>query len=283
MRIPAELSHRHVWSSANARRLLLHVFSIGAAPVPERQHALSHGKPGANLVWTEAGEGELILDSRHFDLRPWRTFFLYGPEQDRVYIPGKTQRLVTNHVRFGGPNLELWLDKLDVARNPEFCLPPPQAGPIRACHRQLAHVIARRAVDWEWDAHVRLTALLKPFLIARGLLAPSEELPPPVTRVMDAIAADPARDWKVSDLAGHAGLSESRLRTLFRTSLRETIHQHIQRVRLNLARELLRDSRLRIREIAERLHFSDEYYFSKFFRHQTGWSPSEFREQLRKR
>jgi AraC-like DNA-binding protein len=278
MRIPAELSHRHVWSSPNARRLLWHVFSIGAGPVRERQHGPSHGKPGANLVWIESGRGELILGSRRVELRPSNTFLLYGPEQDRVFIPGTGQQLITNHVRFGGPNLELWLDKLDVARNPEFRL--AHADRIRACHRQLAHVIARREADWEWEVHVRLTALLKPFLIARGLLAPSEELPLPVTRVMDVIAADPARDWQVSELANHAGLSESRLRTLFRTSLRETIHQHIQRVRLNLARELLRDSRLRIREIAERLHFSDEYYFSKFFRHSTGWSPTEYREQL---
>jgi len=36
-----------------------------------------------------------------------------------------------------------------------------------------------------------------------------------------------------------------------------------------------------LKEIAERLHFSNEYYFSTFFRRQTGSTPSEFRERLR--
>ena len=41
--------------------------------------------------------------------------------------------------------------------------------------------------------------------------------------------------------------------------------------------KLLRDPELRLRDIARRLRFNDEYYFSNFFKRETGTSPSEYR------
>ena len=125
-----------------------------------------------------------------------------------------------------------------------------------------------------------MNEILRHFIVARRLLSETAELPKPVLRVMDAISSDPARDWKANELASEAGLSYSRLRLHFRNSVHETLHQYIQHTRLNLARELLGDRSLRIREIAERLHFSNEYYFSTLFRQQTGLTPSQFREHL---
>lgn len=98
-----------------------------------------------------------------------------------------------------------------------------------------------------------------------------------VLRVLNTVSADPARDWKTTELARIAGLSPTRLRVHFRRAMRETLHQYIQRTRLNLARQLLTDPHLRIKQVAERLHFASEYYFSTLFRRQTGWTPSEFR------
>jgi AraC-like DNA-binding protein len=43
---------------------------------------------------------------------------------------------------------------------------------------------------------------------------------------------------------------------------------------------LLSDQRLQIKEIAQRLHFASDYYFSYFFRQKTGMSPTEFRKHL---
>ncbi|MBN2641298.1 MAG: AraC family transcriptional regulator, partial [Victivallales bacterium] len=31
-----------------------------------------------------------------------------------------------------------------------------------------------------------------------------------------------------------------------------------------------------VKEVADRLHFNSEYYFSRFFKQQTGMSPREF-------
>jgi AraC family transcriptional regulator, transcriptional activator of pobA len=50
---------------------------------------------------------------------------------------------------------------------------------------------------------------------------------------------------------------------------------------LDQARLLLADKRLSIKDIAGQLNFSSEFYFSHFFRHHTGMTPTEFRQHLK--
>lgn len=45
------------------------------------------------------------------------------------------------------------------------------------------------------------------------------------------------------------------------------------------AKVLLRSTDLTIQEIAARLHFSNQSFFGKYFKHQTGLSPSEYRKR----
>jgi len=113
------------------------------------------------------------------------------------------------------------------------------------------------------------------------LVSPHAELPAPVVRVLNAISANPLRDWKAKELALVGKVSYSGLRDLFKKSGQGTIHQHIQRVRLDQARLLLADRRLSVKDVAAQLSFSNEFYFSYFFRHQTGMSPTEFRQHLK--
>jgi AraC-like DNA-binding protein len=51
--------------------------------------------------------------------------------------------------------------------------------------------------------------------------------------------------------------------------------------RIDAARRLLSDPQLQIKEIAAEMGFSSEFYFSTYFRRETGMSPSEFRSICR--
>jgi AraC-like DNA-binding protein len=127
-----------------------------------------------------------------------------------------------------------------------------------------------------------ITNLLGKLLMSRDLLtSPHAELPAPVVRVINAISTNPSRDWKAHELATVAKISYSGLRALFHASGQGTIHQHIQRARLDQARLLLADKRLSIKDVSGQLNFSSEFYFSHFFRHHTGMTPTEFRLHLK--
>jgi len=52
-------------------------------------------------------------------------------------------------------------------------------------------------------------------------------------------------------------------------------------VRQDALRPLLADERLSVKDVAVQMSFSSEFYFSHFFRHHTGMTPSEFRQHLK--
>ena len=263
-----------------ARRLLWHLFSIGTRRIEQPDRHDRFEKPGAHLVWVKSGEGELEYKSRRFQLRRGGEVWLVDMNSPRTYIPLPGRHLTIVGIRFGGPGLEFWHEEIRDHENAEFTLDD-----LRFASRtqnELLRLVRRKPAGWEWQVHLAITNLLGKLLMAREILAsPHAELPVPVVRVLNAISTNPARDWKALELATVAKISYSGLRALFHSSGQGTIHQHIQRARLDQARLLLADKRLSIKDVAGTLNFSSEFYFSHFFRHHTGMTPSEFRQHLK--
>lgn len=89
-----------------------------------------------------------------------------------------------------------------------------------------------------------------------------------------------AREMRAGDLADAAGLSVSRLNTVFRQMTGCSPMEYVQRIRVEEARRLLADVQLSIKEIAARTGFDDAYHFSKVFRRIDGLSPLHHRQAL---
>jgi len=228
----------------------------------------------------QSGEGELEYKSRRFQLRRGGEVWLVDMNSPRTYIPLPGRHLTIVGIRFGGPALELWHEEIRNHENAEFTLDDLRFA--ARTNNEILRLVRRKPAGWEWQVHLAITHLLGKLLMARELLAsPHAELPVPMVRVLNAISANPARDWKALELASVAKISYSGLRTLFHASGHGTIHQHIQRARLDQARLLLADKRLSIKDVAAQLNFSSEFYFSHFFRHHTGITPTEFRQHLK--
>lgn len=81
----------------------------------------------------------------------------------------------------------------------------------------------------------------------------------------------------VRSLAEVAGSSPSRLSHLFTAQLGISVMAHVERQRMELARELLDLSSFPIAEVARRVGYTDALYFSKRFRQATGYSPTAYR------
>ena len=71
--------------------------------------------------------------------------------------------------------------------------------------------------------------------------------------------------------------STSQAIRIFRRAYGTTPYEYLMRKRLETARLLLKNTHLSVREIAARLQFTDERYFSTYFKRRTGVSPSSFR------
>lgn len=66
------------------------------------------------------------------------------------------------------------------------------------------------------------------------------------------------------------------LNRIFRQNIGKPIFQYLSELRINHAKELITTSSMKVTQISERVGFSDESYFSKVFKRQTGISPSDY-------
>ncbi len=96
--------------------------------------------------------------------------------------------------------------------------------------------------------------------------------------IHDAILTKYRENIKISDFAEKYFFSREYLSKLYKNKYGLGIYEDLSRIRMERAMALLRDPRIRIQDIAARVGFTDNNYFSKAFRKYTGLTPSEYRK-----
>lgn len=278
--MPVSFSGLHVAEpSPQARRLLWHVLSVGRVWRDEPEHHAGADKAGLHLFWVVRGSGLLVTGDQKLNVSPGQNCWLVDLRQPRSYLPDDGKRLETAGFRFHGPALEAWREALGNAVAFAF-QDEREFAALRRAQRVLLRLVRQHPADLEWRVHETINEVLGQLAQSRQLFqATAVKEPQAVRRVLEVVLAQPDRDWQAAALAKVAGVSYSRLRDVFKAARSETLHEFLQRTRLDEARRLLGDPTLTIKEVAARLHFSSEFYFSHFFRKTSGMSPTQFRRE----
>lgn len=85
-------------------------------------------------------------------------------------------------------------------------------------------------------------------------------------------------DLKLPDLLEHLGVSRSYFSTVFKEKTGQSFVEYLTNLRMEKAKEYLRETGLCTYEIAERIGFADPHYFSLTFRRRTGMTPKQYKE-----
>ncbi|SAI72902.1 AraC family transcriptional regulator [Bordetella ansorpii] len=112
---------------------------------------------------------------------------------------------------------------------------------------------------------------LSPWLDGRNHLHPG------VHRVQDAVLRAPAADWSAGMLAEQAHTSPRHLNRLFAEHAGCTPMEYVYRIRLALASELIRETRLDLERVAERTGFGSAHHLRRVWRRHAQGSPSSLR------
>ena len=115
--------------------------------------------------------------------------------------------------------------------------------------------------------------------IQSGLLAGLSD--PRLVRAINAIHADPRRGWTLEDLAALANMSRARFAVHFRETVGSTPMAYLSEWRLSIACSLLRRGKS-VQIVADETGYSSASALSRAFAAQTGMSPSEWRQRLRR-
>lgn len=177
-------------------------------------------------------------------------------------------------------------DGIEAARflqQPYFVVTPAQQALLQYLDRQAqtAGQLAQIAAPW---CQLLLGAM--PPIADAGITGAGGDvrhdaalLPAALRRALDALSDSYATDLGIADISRAAGLSETRLFTLFRRHLGCTPHAYRNRLRLDAAQALLAETDLPIIEIAWRCGHGDQASLTRQMRRQRGITPAAYRRQ----
>jgi LacI family transcriptional regulator len=90
-----------------------------------------------------------------------------------------------------------------------------------------------------------------------------------------------SREFTVEDVVKAVGISRRNLEVKFRSSTGRTILSEIQRIRLDHAKRMLRETDLPIQQIAKSSGYNSTSYMTQVFRKEIRVSPAKYRARFR--
>ena len=112
---------------------------------------------------------------------------------------------------------------------------------------------------------------------------PRKTANPRIVKAMEFITESIQRNLNLAEVAEKSEVSPRQLARLFRAEFGMTVQDYVRTVKVKKAKELLRDTDQSVTFIAYYLGFDSSDYFSTYFRHGEGQSPSEYRRRFSSR
>lgn len=154
-----------------------------------------------------------------------------------------------------------------------FAIPPAVQGLIDYAVGTLSHDGLSRAAEASWS-FLLLDSVARIRPVATGHADAA------LGRALAFLRAHAMNDIQAKDIAAAAGLSESRLRALFRSRLQTSPHAMLTRLRLQEAQHLLATTVLPVAEIALRTGHADQSALTRRLRLAHGITPARFRRTV---
>lgn len=98
-------------------------------------------------------------------------------------------------------------------------------------------------------------------------------------QIADWMTEHVTEEFSLDRLAAQAGLSKFHFQRLFKSAMGVTPSRYHINLRMNLARQLLRETKKSVVDVALEVGYADPSHFAKLFRRETGLSPSDYRRQ----
>jgi len=133
------------------------------------------------------------------------------------------------------------------------------------------------------DLHNTLEKLERELLAAKRELSRDHQTHPAdiVESVKAYLRHNYTQQINFSGIASQYGFSCAYLTKIFKEHTGTSPGRYLKGYRIGIAKKLLMDSDLSVKEIARKVGFEDQFHFSKNFKNMVGISPLQFREQVR--
>ncbi len=221
----------------------------------------------ACIEFVEQGSGTVELDGEVFFPKAGDTYFLQTG-RDHFYYANREEPWKKHFINVSGRLLESMTEGYGLSGISHF--------EGLDTKEELLKIIAL-AKTKEDPTEAIIGVLHTVFMKMRRHLKEHENTPKDARRMKDFLNARLTEKFHIEHLCAYIGKSESQTIRLFKSSYGITPYRYVLDKKIGLAKKLLLDTALTVGQIAEKLAFSDEYYFSNIFKTKVGTSPSSFR------
>lgn len=139
--------------------------------------------------------------------------------------------------------------------------------------------------DWAWTCRIRRYLLQIIYLLDDIYMEQWHEQQEgklsPVDKVLNYIHANYSSCIELSDVCNIAGINRTKLNQDFKDRTGTTVIKYLNNYRINLAKQSLIHTELKLDELSEALGYRYSSYFITQFTKTVGMTPSKYREQNR--
>ena len=100
-------------------------------------------------------------------------------------------------------------------------------------------------------------------------------------RIREALNASVYEKLSLDELAAKLHISKSNIIRVFKKSYGVTPYEYLITLKIATAKLLLKDTKMTVKEIADKLCIADEHYFSSLFLERVGMRPRDYRNKKR--
>lgn len=220
------------------------------------------------LEYVVRGRGIVICDENSYDIKEGDAYILPAGAKHRYYSD-KNDPWEKKWMNVSGPLCRTLLEMYGISRTVRF--PNADAGGLFddffegfGAHAEagdingFAALAFHRIVQW----------------LARR---PGESVLDPAERARQYINSNIYGKITAASVAAAIGFSVSQAGRLFKKEYKTTIYSYILEQKLCAAEQLIRNSSVSLKEVADMLGFTDEHYFCNIYKKKRGITPGQLR------
>ena len=101
------------------------------------------------------------------------------------------------------------------------------------------------------------------------------------TKVVNYMEENMINSFNLDDVCRATGYSRSYLHKVFKEKTHQSIMEYYKRIKLEKAKQMIREGANNISQISDVLNYSSVQYFSKIFKKYIGMTPSEYASSVK--
>ncbi|MBN1675530.1 MAG: helix-turn-helix domain-containing protein [Kiritimatiellae bacterium] len=264
--------------------MLLSVSSVSISG-PFAENWGKHPEGEIEIFHVLGGRGTMTVESDAYRLAPGKTLLVLSRQAHATRLGAReTMSGIDIHLKAGACYPEL--ARIDVKK--VLSAPPSVSKRVARLMREMAAEAKSLRVGAQNMADALLAQLLVELVRCAGGTTPASPAESAATnqnvkRICDAcrdhIRANFRKPLSLAEVASAIAVSPFYLSHVFSRHTGSTFIEHVNEVRLQQARSLLVGTDLTVSEIADRVGYSDVYYFSKVFKKTYACPPTQFRKR----